>query len=198
MIITLDGFCCQGKSYLGKKLAGELGLEFFSTGMLVRFVAYNFTKLRDEISDKKMILEKAIKITEATEIDEIKMCEYLHTKDTEKALKIVSEYPFVDERLVKVLITYAKNRDIILDGRFTFNIFPDAHRNYYFKTTIEKRAKLASKSRKISLDEAIEYINFRDSFEKDLDIRESVRVIELSTFTNEYEIINYMKEDITR
>ena len=40
MIITIDGYSCQGKSYVGRALAEEMGLEFLATGRLVRYVAF--------------------------------------------------------------------------------------------------------------------------------------------------------------
>lgn len=196
MIITIDGYCCQGKSFVGRELAKALGLEFLSTGNIVRYVAFVFTELQDGESDTTVLMEKAVKVMKSKSMNEIVNCEYLETEKTERALKIAAECPYVFEEVVKVIISYASSRNIVLDGRFTFDIFPHAYRNYYFQSSIERRASLAAKSENISYDEAVRYIAFRDSFEKKYDIPKYVRVIELDSFSSTDDLVQYLKNDV--
>lgn len=178
MIITIDGFSCLGKSYIGEKVAKHLGIDFFSTGKLVRFVAGTFVSLQSEISQEEVAVKKAVEIAEKTELEEIQNCPWLQERNTELALQTVEKYLFVDERLQKVLKRYVEKRNILLDGRFTFLIFPDAYRKYYFQSSVEMRVELVSRVKHMSREEALIYISYRDSFEKAVKVPESVRVID--------------------
>ena len=71
MIITIDGYSCQGKSYVGRALAEEMGLEFLATGRLVRYVAFLFNQLQDGISDTEVLLQKAVEIMKSTAVCDI-------------------------------------------------------------------------------------------------------------------------------
>lgn len=178
MIITIDGYSCLGKSYIGGKVAKHLGIEFFSTGKLVRFVAGTFVRLQSEISQEELAVKKAVEIAEKTEIEEIQACPWLRERNTELALQTVEKYSFVDERLQKVLKRCVEKRNILLDGRFTFLIFPDAYRKYYFQSSPEMRAKLVSRVKHMSWEEALRYISYRDSFEKDVKVPGTVKVLD--------------------
>ncbi len=196
MIITIDGYSSQGKSYIGKALARECGLEFLSTGNIVRYVAVQYNMLYDGTVESASVLRQAVKIMQAADMDKIISCGDLKTDETERTLKIIAQHPFVYDEVIKVIIHYAENRDIILDGRFTFNFLPDAHRNYYFISSNERRVYLAAKARKISHEEAREYLAFRDSFEPQCTVAPYVRVIEPESFESAAALLQYLKDDI--
>lgn len=196
MIITIDGYSSQGKSYIGKTLAKECGLEFLSTGNIVRYVAVQYNRLYDGTTEPASVLRQAVKIMQAANMDKIVSCEDLKTAGTELTLKIVAQHPFVYDEVVKVIIRYAENRNIILDGRFTFKFLPNAHRNYYFISSDDRRVYLAAKARKISHEDAREYLAFRDSFEPQCIVAPYVRVIEPETFVSAAALLQYLKDDI--
>ena len=196
MIITIDGYSSQGKSYIGKALARECGLEFLATGNIVRYVAFQYNRLYDGTIEPTEVLRQAVKIMQATDMDKITSCSDLKTDETERTLKIIAQHQFVYDEVVKVIIQYAENRNIILDGRFTFDFFPHAHRNYYFISSKERRAYLAVKARKISYEEAREYLDFRDSFEPQCTIAPYVRVIRPESFSSAAALLQYLKYDI--
>ena len=178
MIITIDGFSCLGKSYIGDNISKRLGIEFLSTGKLVRYVAGTFASLQQEISQEETAVTRAVEITEKTEMEEIRNCPWLKKSDTELYLPVVEKYSFVDERLQVVLRKYVEGRDILLDGRYTFLIFPDAYRKYYLQSSVEMRAKLITQKNGMSWEEALSYLSFRDSFEKVVTVPESVRILD--------------------
>ncbi len=196
MIITIDGISCQGKSFIGRILANELGIEFLSTGKIVRYVAYIYSIIRTSEKNSQQLLKEAVEIMKHTEIKSIVKCPYLNIEKTEKAMKIAAEYPYVFDEVVKVIKNYALNRDIVLDGRFTFLLFPDAYRNYYFVSSMQRRIALISKAEQMSYDEAIQYITFRDSFEKHYDIPEYVKVVHLDEYASSNEIMEFLKNDV--
>lgn len=196
MIITIDGYSNQGKSYIGRTLAKECGLEFLSTGNLVRYVAVQYNKIQDGTKDPVSVLRQAVKMMKAANMEEIVSCEELKTTETEKTLPLIARHPFVYDEGVRVIIRYAENRNILLDGRFTFQFIPNAHRYYYFKSSIEGRARLAAKAKKISYEEALEVIAFRDSFEPQCTVPSYVQVIMPERFTSTEALIAFLKDDI--
>lgn len=196
MIITIDGYSNQGKSYIGRILAKECGLEFLSTGNLVRYVAVQYNRIQDGTKDPVSVLRQAVKMMKAANMEEIVSCEELKTTETEKTLPLIAQHPFVYDEGVRVIIRYAENRNILLDGRFTFQFIPNAHRYYYFKSSIEGRARLAAKAKKISYEEALEVIAFRDSFEPQCTVPSYVQVIMPERFTSTEALIAFLKDDI--
>ncbi len=196
MIITIDGYSNQGKSYIGRTLAKECGLEFLSTGNLVRYVAVLYNRIQDGTKDPVSVLQQAVKAMKATTMEEIVNCENLKTTETEKTLQLVAQHPFVYDEGVQVITRYAENRDILLDGRFTFQYIPNAHRCYYFRSSVEWRARLAAKAKKISYEEALEIIAFRDSFEPQCNVPSCVQVIMPETFESTETLIAFLKDDI--
>ena len=195
MIITIDGYSWLGKSYIGERLSHKLQIDFFSTGKLVRFVAYKFMELEDGILTEKAVVEKALRCVEEYEFQDLIECGYLYDDKTEQALKIVEKYAFVDRRLENILKRYTQGKNFVLDGRFTFNIFPAAYRKYFFHSTVEKRAELVAKIKKISFEDAVSYIQYRDSFEREVHVSEDVCVLDPFE-KSEGKLIEYLLKDI--
>ena len=181
VLITIDGYCCQGKSTLGRRLAEELHLEFLSTGKIIRYVAYQFLRMQKEGLEEEEAIRRAVEFTKFRSIAQILQCEELQERETENALKLMADYPFVDEDIAAVVQQYGSGRDILLDGRFTFNIFPNAYRNYYLISPVELRVQFAMRSKQIGYEDALAYIEFRDSFEKHYSLPAFVQIIDLST-----------------
>lgn len=196
MIITIDGYSCQGKSYYGKKLADAMQMEFLSTGKMVRYTAYLFSELYNHQLDAHCTWIQALDEMYKVDMQEIVSCSYLETERTEKALQLAAADPIVNNQVEKRIISYAKDKNIVLDGRFTFRIFPNAYRNYYFCSTLQRRVNLYARSSGIPIDQALEYIKFRDSFEENYIIPSYVKIIQLDDFPDEDSILRYLKKDI--
>lgn len=196
MIITIDGYSCQGKTHIGKRLAEMLGIEFLSTGNIVRFTAFWYNRFISNNSDEHSAWMQAIEVMHKTSIKEIVACPYLNELNTEKSLEYAASDPSVFENVVKKIIEYAQGKDIVLDGRFTFELFPEAYRNYYFHSSIKRRAFIYAKSKGVSFDEASNYIKFRDSFEKTYVIPSSVKLIYLDDFSNADVVLQFLKNDL--
>lgn len=198
MIITIDGFCCQGKSYFGKKISEKLGVDHLSTGLIFRLVVWEYSRLLRENYDVSAdtILEKALYRLDKTELSALISMKELKEPDTEKYLKEVSSYHSnILPRLQKRLFEYVQDKSMVLDGRFTFQIFPEAKKKYYFKSSIEDRANLLSVKKSIPFEEAITYIRYRDSIEETLQIPDDVKIINPFLFTEET-LMDYLMQDI--
>lgn len=192
MIITIDGYCCQGKSTVARMLAHELGYEFLSIGTVFRFLAVTYHALAGTSQERRA--REALTIMEKTPIEG--MATDVKSAEVDDALSVLSGYPFVHEEIAKKILAYADGRNMILDGRVGFLLFPDAYRNYYFKTSLAKRAWNASRSRGLTYDEAVAYIKFRDSFEIGYEIPPTVKTVALDGFESVWDIVAYLKEDI--
>lgn len=196
MVITIDGYCSQGKSFTAKELARQLKMEYFSTGKLVRYVAYLYSILLLDDKDSNSAIYNAVEQMKNTDILQIDGCEQLKTAATETAMKTVAECPYVFEQVIDVIKNFAGSRDIVLDGRFTFNIIPNAERSYYFMSSRERRIALTMKSKQCSYEKAAEYIAFRDSFEKKYDLPEKVKVVMLDEFNSAESLVQYLMNDV--
>ena len=192
MIITIDGYCSQGKSTVAQMLAQKLDFEFFSIGTVFRFLAMTYNTVSD--GDRENKVKAALDVMDRTPIE--KMALGVKGEAVDRALSLLSGYSLVHERIAQKILRYAKGRNMILDGRVGFLLFPDAYRNYYFKTSLAKRAQNASRSRDLSYQDAIEYIKFRDSFEIEYAIMPSVKVVKLDEFESVSDIVTYLEKDI--
>ena len=198
MIITIDGFSCQGKSYFGKKVAEKLGIEHLSTGLIFRFVVCEYGKMLNENIDfnSYIILQKALDKLDQTDLHTLIFQKELKQPFTEKYLHEVSPYhSIILPRLQKRLLEYVKDKNFVLDGRFTFQIFPEAKRKYYFQSSVEERASLLSTIKNITFNEAVDYIRYRDSIEEIFHIPNDVRLINPFSFT-EKTLMDYLMRDI--
>lgn len=196
MVITIDGYSCQGKTHIGKCLADMLGIEFLSTGNIVRFTAFLYNEFNNYHSDKHATWMHAVEVMHKTSIREILACPYLNDPTTEKSLKNAAADPCVFDNVVKKIIEYAQEKDIVLDGRFTYELFPKAYRNYYFYSSIKRRALIYANANGISFNKAVDYIKFRDSFEKSYFIPAHVKQIYLDDFSTTDDILQFLKKDL--
>lgn len=200
MIITIDGFSGQGKSYFGKKISDKLGVNHLSTGLIFRLVVWEYSRLfrKNHSADAYILLEKALDRLDRTELSALISMKELKEPDTEKYFKEVLPYhSAILPRLQKRLFEYIQDESMVLDGRFTFQIFPEAKRKYYFKSSIEDRANLRSATKNISFEEAIAYIRYRDSIEEEFQLPNDVQVINPFKFTKET-LTDYLIRDIEK
>ena len=197
MLITIDGYSCQGKSHFGKQIAERLGLVFFPTGVLVRFVAYHYGLSDIREVDPVFAIQNALDILEKTDVSDIISCVALRDPETEKYLKDIADHPFIMPRLQKKLRAFTEGKNVLLDGRYSFDIFPDAHRKYYFQTSTQNRINLVAQVKNVSFEEAQKYIQYRDSFEESVVVPDSVTIIDPFSFSED-ELLDFLLDDIQR
>lgn len=196
MIITVDGFSCQGKSTVARTLAEELGWEFFSIGTLFRFLADCFLQNQHASLCERDAVRDAIDMMHRSDMAVILAFQNEKSQETERALSVISGYPEVHENIASRVLAYAKDKNLLIDGRVGFLLFPDALRNYYFVTSSEKRAENASRSRSLSIEDARKYIAFRDTFEIRYEIPSRVVTLSLDPFPTVDAIVRHLKDDI--
>ncbi len=196
MIITLDGYCSQGKSTVGRMLAHELDLEFFSIGVLFRFLAVRCTELSAKSTDTNAHIRQAMAELEYMSMADIQTYAGLAARATEYALRETVQHEAVYAAAAKKVYAYAKDRNILLDGRFGFLIFPHAYRNYYCISSLARRVHLAAQARNLSLEEAEAYIAYRDSFEKEYVLPPYVKIMDVTPFEHAADCVAFFKADM--
>ena len=193
ILITLDGPSGVGKTTIGKKLANELNLDFFSSGALYRALA------KFNLSTKKIIFQN-FHIDSLTpfkcKIDEIVITEKeLYTNNlNEKSSEIaqLSEVRGVIQNILHSIYTES-SKGLVIEGRDMGSVvFPNANLKIYLDASEEVR----SLRRKVQSNnqETIDDIRARDKRDKNrinspLVVPEGALSIQTDNFTIDETII---------
>lgn len=193
ILITLDGPSGVGKTTIGKKLANELNLDFFSSGALYRALA------KFNLSTKKIIFENFHIDSLAPfkcKIDEIVITEKeLYTNDlNEKSSEIaqLSEVRGVIQNILQSIYSESSN-GLVIEGRDMGSVvFPNANLKIYLDASEEVR----SLRRKVQSNnqETIDDIRARDTRDKNrinspLVVPDGALLIQTDNFTIDETII---------
>ena len=198
-IITLDGPSGVGKTTIGKRLALELGLDFFSSGMLYRAIAAHFnTKGVTSINEIQITSKNPVSCFidgESYTEDQLYTSE-INDKSSELAQLI--EVRNILSNVLKFLFTSSTN-GLVVEGRDMGSVvFQDADLKIYLdasETTRSKRRLAQSGSK-----ESMEDIRNRDSRDTNRKISPLVIPNEALVINNENmsidEIISIIKENL--
>ncbi len=171
-------------------------MEFFSIGILFRYLTVLLSEPPLCHMPPAHAAAEAVARMQEANMEVIKCCPRLGSRETESALKTTVQFDFVYEAVAEKIRAYAKDRDILLDGRFGFLVFPHAYRNYYCISSPARRAIFAAKARGMTLEEATKYIAYRDSFEKQYSIPPQVKTVDMDAFADVEDIVRYFLRDI--
>ena len=198
-IITLDGPSGVGKTTIGKRLASELGLDFFSSGMLYRAIAAHFnTKGVTSINEIQITSKDPVNcfIDGETYTEDQLYSSEINDKSSEIAQLL--EVRNIVSNVLKFLFTSSTN-GLVVEGRDMGSVvFQDADLKIYLdasETTRSKRRLAQSGSK-----ESMEDIRNRDSRDTNRKISPLVIPSEALVINNENmsidEIISIIKENL--
>ena len=198
-IITLDGPSGVGKTTIGKRLASELGLDFFSSGMLYRAIAAHFnTKGVTSINEIQITSKDPVSCFidgESYTEDQLYSSE-INDKSSEIAQLL--EVRNIVSNVLKFLFSSSTN-GLVVEGRDMGSVvFQDADLKIYLDASEATRSKrrLAQSGSK----ESIEDIRSRDSRDTNRKISPLVIPNEALIINNENmsidEIITIIKENL--
>ena len=198
-IITLDGPSGVGKTTIGKRLASELGLDFFSSGMLYRAIAAHFnTKGVTSINEIQITSKDPVNcfIDGETYSEDQLYSSEINDKSSEIAQLL--EVRNIVSNVLKFLFTSSTN-GLVVEGRDMGSVvFQDADLKIYLDASEATRSKrrLAQSGSK----ESIEDIRSRDSRDTNRKISPLVIPKEALVINNENmsidEIISIIKENL--
>ena len=169
MIITIDGRCGMGKSTIGSLLAQRLGFVFLSSGLFIRAMAWEYRRRLDAGAPDDQALAEAIESLSLDEMESIPL-EQLRDDALSPYMKTVNLDPRALEAANRLMRAFCAGRDVVVDGRDTFDIIPEADLTYYFESTQEKRARLMEKTQGRPFDECLAHIKRRDAAERDVHV----------------------------
>ena len=148
MIITIDGPASSGKGTLAKALAKKIGFVYLDTGAMYRAVTFYCLQRNIDVFDEAAVVA-AIKDVEIS-FDK-KRDIYLNGENVTVEIRTddissltsnpVSTYQGVRDGIVELERTYAKNTNIIIDGRDSGTVvFPDADIKLFISASLKERA----------------------------------------------------------
>lgn len=151
MIVAIDGPAGSGKSTIAKILAGRLGFRYLDSGAMYRAFTWKVTNAGLGFDDKKA-LRRLLDNTNIelkysddsleTFIDDVNVTDEIRYPSITKNIHYVSSLEFVREKMVELQRGFAKDADIVAEGRDMGTVvFPDADKKIYLDADIEERAK---------------------------------------------------------
>ncbi len=204
-IITIDGPSGSGKSTIAKLLSKKIDAIYLDTGKMYR--AITFFLLKEEVCNlyhlPQSLLEKAkLSLTNKGEIllDREDITRNLIGDDISLKVPIVAQNENVRKFLVKMQRSFAKNHNLIADGRDMGTVvFKNAILKIYLDANIDIRAKrryeqLKSKGDNVNLDEVRENMKKRDKIDREREIsplkKAEDAIVINSTDLSEDEVVN--------
>ena len=151
--ITIDGYVCSGKSTIAKALAKRLGFAVFDTGALYRGIACAFeymkldeNKINDEyINDFARQINIKVEFVEGIQHVFVNGIDYTANLRTERISKLVpkiSPFTCIREKVLQMQREYAKNNDIVMEGRDIGSfVLPKADFKFFCTADENVRAK---------------------------------------------------------
>lgn len=191
MVITIDGPTGSGKSTIAVQLAQKLGYYYLNTGFLYRGISYllltkygyTLDKLAhpahddiEEILDPSRFHYTYDAGVAGVLYDGVSLTPYLKNKENDQASSIVSGNSMVREALLDYQRNFAKQYNVVTEGRDTGSVvFPHAEVKVFLTAQEQVRAERwqhmqQARGKAYSLDQALQEITQRDLRDSSRDI----------------------------
>jgi cytidylate kinase len=177
LIIAIDGPAGSGKSTISKKLAEQLDFKYLDSGAMYRAFTWKVISAGYDFDDKeglcRLLNKTNIKIECSKDgskifVDGINVTDEIRHPSITKNIHHVSSLEFVRKKMVKLQRDFAKEENIIAEGRDMGTVvFPDADKKIYLDADIKERAarrysEIKTFSDKNNLNNVIEDLRQRD------------------------------------
>lgn len=177
--IAIDGYAGSGKSTIAKELAKRLGFKVFDTGAVYRAIACSFKQMNlnvEEISDlyvqrfiEKIEIEvKFINGQQHVFVNNIDFTDSLRTEEISKLTPLLSPFSCVRNKILGLQREFAKNNDLVMEGRDIGSfILPEAEFKFFCTADEKVRAQrrleqYLAKGKNIPFQEVLEELKQRD------------------------------------
>lgn len=150
-VIAIDGPAASGKSSVARELARRLGFVYVNSGAMYRAVTWTVLDRGVDPNDKAAIAELISGARLGGElidgefhllIDDVDLTPYLHEDRVNAEVSRVSTTPEVRKLLVQRMRDYARNYDLVIEGRDIGSVvFPDTPHKFYIDASPEVRAQ---------------------------------------------------------
>jgi cytidylate kinase len=156
MIITLDGPAGTGKSTIAKKLSEKLHFYHFDSGALYRAITWYVLEKKINIHDEKALEEGVKDFHVDIQVNDHQEKRYIvENQDISKEIRqnrisntvsLISSKKFVREKLMPIQRGFAKNRNVVYEGRDMGSvIFPHADLKIFLTADVHIRAERRQK-----------------------------------------------------
>jgi cytidylate kinase len=150
-VVAIDGPAASGKSSVARQLAREIGFDYVNSGAMYRAVTWHVLQNGIPAENGNAVA----RLVENTRIDcrldrdgsrilinGVDPEEHLRGDRVNEAVSAVSSVPRVREILVEKMRAYAREHDVVMEGRDIGSVvFPDTPYKFYIDASPEVRAR---------------------------------------------------------
>ena len=150
-VIAIDGPAASGKSSVARKLARRLGFIYVNSGAMYRAVTWTVLSRSIDPNDTSVIAKFILGVKLDGKfidgefyllIENVDLSAHLHEDHVNVEVSRVSTVPEVRKRLVERMRDYARNHDLVVEGRDIGSVvFPDTPFKFYIDASPEVRAQ---------------------------------------------------------
>jgi len=150
-VIAIDGPAASGKSSVARELARRLGFVYVNSGAMYRAVTWYVLEHNVDPTDSDHIielLESARIICDLQNnqsrilIDDVDPADHLRDDRVNDEVSLVSRVPRVREILVEKMRSYAREHDLVMEGRDIGSVvLPDTPYKFYIDASPEVRSQ---------------------------------------------------------
>jgi len=149
--VAIDGPAASGKSSVARELARQIGFDYVNSGAMYRAVTWHVLERGIPPADGNAVarlLETSRIDCELDKdesrilIDEVDPAEHLRDDRVNDEVSLVSSVPRVREILVAKMRAYAKDHDVVMEGRDIGSVvFPETPYKFYIDASPEVRLR---------------------------------------------------------
>jgi cytidylate kinase len=150
-VVAIDGPAASGKSSVARALAKQIGFDYVNSGAMYRAVTWHVLKNNVVPGDAAAIL----RLLENTRIDctldgdgfhilidGVDPSTHLCDERVNEEVSLVSSVPLLREILVEKMRGYARDHDIVMEGRDIGSVvFPDTPYKFYIDASPDVRLR---------------------------------------------------------
>lgn len=150
-VIAIDGPAASGKSSVAHELARHLGFVYVNSGAMYRAITWHVLNHGIDPDDGERIAQLVETSWFAGElkndelrllIDDVDLTKHLREDKVNNAVSRVSTVPEVRKALVQRMRNYAREHDLVVEGRDIGSIvFPDTAYKFYIDASPEVRLR---------------------------------------------------------
>jgi cytidylate kinase len=150
-VVAIDGPAASGKSSVARALARQIGFDYVNSGAMYRAVTWHVLEKEVSPGDGAAVLKllegSRVDCTRDGEssrilIDGIDPGPHLSEERVTEEVSLVSSFPRVREILVKKMREYARDRDVVMEGRDIGSVvFPDTPYKFYIDASPDVRLR---------------------------------------------------------
>jgi cytidylate kinase len=151
VVIAIDGPAASGKSSVARELARRLGFVYVNSGAMYRAVTWHLLKIGIDPADRAGIESQIGQLRIRCDlrdgeshllINDTDPGEHLRTDEVNKSVSLISSLPRVREILVENMRGYARDHDVVMEGRDIGSVvFPDTPFKFYIDADPEVRSQ---------------------------------------------------------